>query len=175
MRQAWMTAAVGVLASVLGACGGAVREEGGAAAPAMAPLPPAPPTPRLSNRDILVCVVRDGDLQLVRVDYDTRTGDTLVNGRPFAEVYPDTVGYAGGAQWFVNNEPVVIDGRHYVRYGVPRVLGVQELTRVGEYQGVLVFVEKGADARADVKYVPVRPGCEFQPYDSHPNVGALRG
>ena len=174
MRQVWMTAAVGVLAVVLGACGGAVREEAGSAVPAMAPRPP---NPRLagSGRDILVCVVRDGELQLVRVDYDTRTGDTLVNGRPFAEVYPETVGYAGAAQWFVNNEPVVIDGRHYVKYGVPRLLGVQELTRVGEYRGVPVFVEKGADARADVKYVPVRRGCEFQPYDSHPNVGAVRG
>jgi hypothetical protein len=174
MRQVWMAAALGVLAAMLGACGGAAREEGGSATPAMAPPPPAP---RLagSERDILVCVVRDGDLQLVRVDYDTRTGDTLVNGRPFAEVYPDTVGYAGAAQWYVDNEPITINRRRHVKYGVPRVLGVHELTRVGEYRGVPLFVAAGADIRADIKYVPVRPGCEFQPYDGHANVGAVRG
>lgn len=174
MRQAWMTAAVGVLAAVLGACGGAIRQESGSAAPAMAPRPP---DPRLagSERDILVCVVRDGELQLVRVDYDTRTGDTLVGGRRFAEVYPDTVGYAGGAAWYVDNEVIDIDGRRHVRYGLPRVLGVHELTRVGEYRGVPVFVETGADARTGIKYVPVRPGCHFQIYDGHANVGAVRG
>lgn len=175
MRQVWVAAALGVLAAVLGACGGAIREESGTAAPAMAPLPPAPPTLRLSNRDILVCVVRDGELQLVRVDYDTRTGDTLVGGRPFAEVYPETVGYAGAAAWYVDDEPMTINGRRHVKYGVPRLLGVHELTPVGEYRGVPVFVEKGADARADIKYVPVRRGCEFQPYDGHANVGAVRG
>lgn len=175
MRQLQRAVFLVVLAAMLGACGGAAGEPGGSVAPATAPMPPAPRLAGSGSNELTVCVVQEGDLQLVRARYDTRTGDTLVDGRPFASVYPDTAGYAGAAEWYVDNEPLTFNGRRHVRYGLPRVLGTFELTRVGEYRGVPLFAEKGAEHTSDIKYVPVRPGCEFQPYDGHANVGAVRG
>jgi hypothetical protein len=53
-------------------------------------------------------------------------------------------------------------------------VGVNELARTGEYQGVPVFAEAGM-ARPDVVYVAVRPGCEFQPYQTEVKAGGVRG
>jgi hypothetical protein len=61
-----------------------------------------------------------------------------------------------------------------VRYGLPRVLGVNEVTRMGEFQGVPLFAEAG-QSRPEVVYVPVRPGCEFQPYQVETKTGSVRG
>jgi hypothetical protein len=174
--------ASGVLVAVLGACGGAGREPATSVAPAAAPPPPAEiaPTP---PSDIQVCVVQDGELRMVRAQYETRTTDTLVDGRPFAAVYPDTIGYAAAAEWYANDEYITLNGRRYVKYGLPRVILPHELlTRAGEYQGVPLFAEEGKvvaetehGQTSDIRYVPVRPGCEFQPYEHHANVGAVRG
>jgi hypothetical protein len=46
---------------------------------------------------------------------------------------------------------------------------------VTEYQGVPIFAEQGAMAPHNVLYVPVRPGCEMQPYQPRTAVGAVRG
>jgi hypothetical protein len=176
MRRVQMTTFLVAVAAMLGACGGAAGEPGGGSvAPATVSAPPAPRLAGSGSNELTVCVVQEGDLQLVRARYDTRTGDTVVDGRPFASVYPDTAGYAGAAEWYVNNEPLSLNGRRHVKYGLPRVLGTFELTRVGEYRGVPLFAEKGAETTSDITYVPVRPGCEFQPYDGHANVGAVRG
>jgi hypothetical protein len=143
--------------------------------PPAPPPPPAPPETRLSARDLQVCVLENGALRHVRVDYDTRTSDTTFNGRPFSEAYPETTGYAADASWFITNEPVPLNGRRYVKYGYPRVLGVTEITRVGEHQGVPVFAGAGATSATEVVYLPVRRGCEFQPYQINTKVGGVRG
>ncbi len=101
--------------------------------------------------------------------YVPATGDTMVvvNGSrtPFAMAYPATASvYAGNATWFINNDAVTLNSRQYVKFGVPRVISSGELTRVADYNGVSVFAETGATAPYDVVYVPIRPGCEFQPY-----------
>jgi hypothetical protein len=62
-----------------------------------------------------------------------------------------------------------------VKYGLPRVLGVNEVTRMGDYMGVPVFAETGATGATEVIYLPVRPGCEFQPYQLDVKVGGVRG
>jgi hypothetical protein len=148
--------------------------------PVMAPppvvLPPPvvapPPPPPVMTRDIQVCVVENGTLRNMTAQYNTQTGDTTMNGQRFS---PSMTGYAAGATWFINNEPVTMMGRRYVKYGLPRVLGVNEVTRVGEYMGVSVFAETGAMGTPEVLYVPVRPGCEFQPYQTEVKAGAVRG
>ncbi|HEY0026127.1 MAG TPA: hypothetical protein VGB24_24770 [Longimicrobium sp.] len=136
------------------------------------PAPVAPPPPMNPMRDVQVCVVENGMLRNVTVQYNTQTGDTTMNGQRFA---PPMTGYAAGASWFINNEAVMVMGRRYVKYGLPRVLGVNEVTRVGEYQGVSVFAETGATGTPEVLYVPVRSGCEFQPYQTEIKAGAVRG
>jgi hypothetical protein len=183
MRRVWMSRALAVLTAMLSACGGAGREPAVPVAPA-APPPPPVANPALTPRpDILVCVVQDGELRMVPVQYDTRTGDTLVDGRPFSTVYPDTLGYAAGAAWYASGEPMVLDRNRFVKYGLPRVILPHELlTRAGEYRGVPLFVEREKvvaetvhGQTSDIRYVPVRPGCEFQPYENHADVGAVRG
>jgi hypothetical protein len=174
MRHRRMVPILAIIAQA--ACGGAARQEGVVAAPAAAAAP-AHPILGIEDYlpDLLICVVQDGELRLVRGRYEPRRGDTLVDGRPFPEAYPDTAGYAGAAAWYVRDEPIIINGRRHVKYGVPRHLLPDELARAGEYRGVPVFVQAGAPPTSDIKYVPVRPGCEFQPYDGHANVGAVRG
>jgi len=137
------------------------------------PPPPAPPTVTTTN--IRVCVVQNGALTEVEAMYNTATGDTMTTtGQRFSEAYPAGAQYAGGATWYVNNEPVTFNGRRYVKYGLPRVLGTTEVGRAGEYQGVSVFSE-GGSMSADVIYIPVRPGCEFQPYQTEVKTGGVRG
>ena len=97
-------------------------------------------------------------------------GDTVVTvvmvageRRPFATAYPATMGYAATQDFFVQDRPVCFQNREYVRFGLSRIVTPADLNRVGEFQGVPVFAETGAPARPGVVYLPVRPGCEFQP------------
>ena len=62
-----------------------------------------------------------------------------------------------------------------MKYGLPRVLGVTEVSRVGDFMGVGVYAEAGATGTPDVIYIPVRPGCEFQPYQYEVKTGGVRG
>jgi hypothetical protein len=143
--------------------------------PPAPPIAPPPPPPAVTTRNITVCVVQGGALTNVQAVYNTANGDTTVNGQPFATTYPATSGYAAGMTWFINNEPITVMGRRYVKYGLPRVLGVNEVTRMGDYMGVTVFGEAGATGATEVIYLPVRPGCEFQPYQLDVKVGGVRG
>ncbi len=130
------------------------------------PPPPAPVGPTL--QDISVCVLQNGQLTTVTAQYNPATGDTT--GVPTV-----TDGYAANASWFINNEPITFNNRRYVKYGLPRVLGVTEVTSIGNFQGVPVFAEAGATGAPDVIYIPVRTGCEFQPYQAEIKAGAVRG
>ena len=140
-----------------------------------APMPVAPPADEM--RAVRVCVVEGGQLREVDVDYNVTRGDTMVAGRPFREAYPSTTGYAAGATWFINSDVVTLGEQRYVKFGLPRVVGVNELTRISEYQGVSVFAEPGAagGSTPDVIYVPVRTGCEVQPYQKEVKVRNVRG
>jgi opacity protein-like surface antigen len=138
------------------------------------PMPPPPPPPVIADSDIQVCVLQDGNLANVTAQYNTARGDTMVNGQPFATAFPTNAQYAANASWYINNEPLTFQNRRFVKYGLPRVLGVNEVTRVGEFGGVPVFAETG-QTRPEVVYVLVRPGCEFQPYQVETKTGSVRG
>jgi hypothetical protein len=142
--------------------------------PPPAVIPPPPPAMQVTPvREIRVCVVENGMLREMTASYNVQTGDTTVNGQPFSRM--PTAGYAAGAAWFIDNEAITVMDRRYVRYGLPRVLGVNEVSRTAEYQGVPVFAEAGAAGTPEVLYVPVRPGCEFQPYQLEVKAGGVRG
>lgn len=154
-------------------------------APMVVPLPPPPPLPMAPQpppaplaampATINVCVVENGMIRNVQAQYTQATGDTMVAGRPFAQAYPATgSSYAGGANWYIQGDAITLDGRRFVKFGLPRVLGVNDVARSGEYQGVPVFAEGGM-TRSDVVYVAIRPGCEFQPYQTEVKSGAVRG
>ena len=131
-------------------------------------MPPRASEPAPDHYPIRVCVLKDGELAEVEVTYRAETGDTLVGGRLFREVHPTTSPpYAGKADWYLRYEPVTFRGRTLTHYGLPRVLGTNEVERVGEFRGVPVFVERGtANDPITVLFLPVRTGCEFQPYQN---------
>jgi hypothetical protein len=168
----------GVALAVVAACGTA-RE---AAAPPAVPPPVLPPPPSAEPpfviadpAEILVCVLRDGALEHVRVEYDRVTGDTTYQGRPLREAFPITREYATRAEWYHQNEPIVTHPQRYVKYGIARVLGIQEIRRVGEHRGVPLFAEVGDDDLPDILYIPVRTGCVFQSYQLEPRAYGVRG
>lgn len=131
----------------------------------IAPPPPAPPAPP-AMRDVRVCVVQRGELTEVAAVVNPATGDTMVNNRRFSEIYPAAAPvYASSAPWYIGNDSITVAGEEYVRFGVARVITPpSQLMRAGEFQGTPVFGQAGEEAPQRVLYVPLRPGCEFQPY-----------
>jgi len=119
-------------------------------------------------------VLQDGQLRSVMVQVDPASGDTTYNGTRLDQAFPRT-GYAAGEAWFAGTSPVTLDGRRYVRYGLPRILRADQVSSAGAVNGVSVFAEPGAGARPEVIYVPTRPGCEFQPYQAETKAGSVRG
>lgn len=138
------------------------------AVPPPMPPPMAPPAPpaQPAMRELSVCVVQGTRLTEVRAMMNPATGDTMIDNRPFAAAHPaSSPTYASGATWYVNDDVVTLGGQEYVRFGVARVVTPpSQLTSVGEFQGTPLFAQTGAAAPQDVLYVPLRPGCEFQPY-----------
>ncbi|HEX8394195.1 MAG TPA: hypothetical protein VF665_17765 [Longimicrobium sp.] len=98
-----------------------------------------------------------------------------MNGQLFDGGYPSAAEYADGTAWFINNEVVPVLGRRFVKYGMPRILGINDVVPAATYQGVRVFVEAGPTGAPEVVYLPVRSGCEFQPYQLVEYGSAVRG
>lgn len=162
--------AIPLLAILCAACGPRAVPE--PPAPVPAPPPPLPPVLHMDHnpplvlvvRGLRVCVIRDGELAEVSADYSIISGDTLYQGLPLSHTFPLTGEYAGVAGWYVHNEPITFHGVRWIRYGVPRQLRIDELTRVGEYDDVGVYLEAGQTVPADYIYLPARPGCVFETY-----------
>jgi hypothetical protein len=115
------------------------------------------------------CAIEKGVLKTVEADYNPATGDRsiVVNGvrKNFYDVYPKKgPDYAEGQPWFYNSDTVKFTNGLYIKYGLPRVLGVNEIAKAGIYKGVGVYFEAGLTGTPEVIYIPVRQGCEFQPY-----------
>ncbi len=182
MDRTWIAAGVAAVLASAGtaACRPAVEPSPAAApAPAPAPAPAAgtPPGMTISDpHDLRACVVQNGRMAVVGWEYNPATGDSTVNGRPLREVYPVTAEYAAVARWYAMNEPITFAGRRYIKYGMPRQLGSEEVVPVGSYQGVPVFAEPGdAVQPREVIFLPTMPGCHFQPYELGETGGAVRG
>ena len=141
--------------------------------PPVAVVDPAPTPAAPAAEQIQVCVLQDGALASVTVTRDPATGDTTVNGVPFAQAFPDTAAaLAENAAWYTAGEPITFQGRRFVKFGGERVLDVSDVARVGEFRGVPLFAPPAA--RTDVIYIPVRHGCEFQPYAVEVKTGRIR-
>lgn len=61
-----------------------------------------------------------------------------------------------------------------MKYGLPRFLGTTDVTAAGSVGPVTVFAESPDRPVLEVIYIPVQPGCEFQPYDMRSS-GSDRG
>lgn len=131
--------------------------------------------PGLSQNVVKIqeCVIEKGVLKKIDVDYNMATGDRTitVNGavKKFYDLYPvDGPEYASKATWFINSENIIYNGATFLKYGLPRVLTPQEINKTGTYKGLGVYTEYGLTEQevkeTEVIYIPVRGGCEFQPY-----------
>ena len=66
--------------------------------------------------------------------------------------------------WYINNEPIELDGRKYVKYGLPRVLSRGDVGMLRSYKGAVLYYDI-AGKQNEVLYVLTDlAGCEFQPY-----------
>lgn len=100
------------------------------------------------------------------------TGDTLVNGRRFSDVYPSPAPpYAGRMAWY--NDPsgdfIQLDKAYFVRFGPARILPAlcaapSTVVRVGDLQGVPIFAERAIASSPEVLFLPVQAGGSFQGY-----------
>lgn len=155
-----------VLGSALLYAGCGTRQTPPAAVPESSD-PPADPrlaVPERPERIIRVCFMDDGRLREVQVTYNSLTGETTYEGRPFTEISRDTATYAAEKLWYINNEPVTWETRRFIKYGMPRPLAAAELRPIGRYDGVALFTEAAHPGAPEIVFVPTRPGCEFQSY-----------
>lgn len=71
--------------------------------------------------------------------------------------------FAPSRAWFRNTEPILFGSTRFLMYGLPRELAPDELTRIGELQGVPIYAEAGASGTHEVIYVAIGSGA-YQPY-----------
>ncbi|NJC41431.1 hypothetical protein GGQ87_001689 [Brevundimonas alba] len=135
---------------------------GGSSSPAPAPVQSS----RFANQASTgACIYQRGSraLRSMRGKTDGTDSVVIMEGR---EVALADIGatQAVGLPWFRDNQPVRINGRTYMKYGLPRVLSFQEVEFFAEHDGVGFAAETGV-ANPEVLYAVVRSvGCEFQPY-----------
>ena len=121
-------------------------------------------------------MLRGGEIANVEVSIDPQRGDTLLDGRAFAEAHPvEFPPYAAATPWYINHRPVEYHGRILVKHSLPLVFAPHQLQPAGEFQGMPLFAEAGVSGIPDVVFVFVRPGCVFQAYQVDYSVGAVRG
>ncbi|HEX8829777.1 MAG TPA: hypothetical protein VF705_01340, partial [Longimicrobium sp.] len=84
--------------------------------------------------------------------------------RPAAAEFPPAEPYAARTGWYARHEPVALRGRYFLKYGLPRFLGADEVTRIGSVNGVGVYAEAGMAEEPGYVYIVVGPGGSFQPY-----------
>lgn len=154
-------------------------------------LPPPPPDTVVVTEEVEPPLPEGTPTQLCLATgeavtvYISPQGDTLVGPRR-VDIRNLGAGvalageYAQGRDWYVQDEPVVleqmVDERtvelEYVRVGGEISLDCPNIRRVGEFRGVPVFADVNATAPYETLYVPVRPGV-WQAYET--DLAAVRG
>lgn len=112
---------------------------------------------RIGNREqraLIEAVQRDPEAQCRRNPYQSTSAQ-----RPR---------YASGEAWFTRDSSITVQGRIYRKYGLPRILGQNEISPFATYRGVTVFQEAGLEGMPEILYVPVHASCELQPYTNQP-------
>ncbi|CAN5780564.1 hypothetical protein BH23GEM6_BH23GEM6_00290 [soil metagenome] len=121
--------------------------------------------------DTTLCVVdrtAPAGLRNIAARIDDRGVILVRDGRntlSLEQAHPVSImaGYAGEERWVTGPTPVTHAGRRYIRTGGDRLVPINLLTRVGNYQGVPLFASPD-ERTAEAVYVPLRPGCVFQAY-----------
>lgn len=90
------------------------------------------------------------------------------HNRRAAEPQPTRPRYAANEAWFTADSSITVQGRAYRKLGLPRVVGLYEISPYATYRGVTVSREAGLDGTPEVIYVPVHASCQVQPYEIQP-------
>lgn len=121
--------------------------------------------------EVTVCVVdRASDTGLREISarraHDGSTvllvGDRVV---PLDSVHAPGVvaGYATGEPWF-DSDSISFRNATFVKVQRERRIAIEQLTRVGDLEGIPVFAGTSDESPFDAVYLPTRPGCVFQAY-----------
>jgi hypothetical protein len=92
---------------------------------------------------------------------------SLAGAAPAAACVPaPAAGHAGASalSWYINADAIKLGGKNYTKYGLPRVLGADDVELLAPYKGGFVYVEKGSKEREIIYLLTRFDGCEFQPY-----------
>ena len=137
--------------------------------PEVVQLPPPPPDTVRITREVerplpegtpaMVCLATGQNVQV----HVTAQGDTLVGpGRASIRTLRPGVDFAGtygeGRGWFTGDEDITFEERAYSKSGSEVRMDCAQIMRVGEHQGVPLFVMRDAERPYPTIYVPVRPG-----------------
>ena len=116
-----------------------------------------------------VCVVdrsaRRG-LRTVEAQREVGSGELFLSEggkRRRLEVSADR-GYALSEPWFREDREIRQYGRRYSKHGPRRVVPASALTLGADHEGIPVFLDRNDIERPSALYIPVEPGCIFQPY-----------
>jgi opacity protein-like surface antigen len=67
--------------------------------------------------------------------------------------------------WYTGDATINVDGRDWVRFGGTESIAMDDLTRIGEYQGVPVYAQSDARRPYNRVYLPLcEPANTYQPY-----------
>jgi hypothetical protein len=125
----------------------------------------APPLP--TGQAASICLATGETIQVLV----TAQGDTLVGPARTSIRVLRTAGvvfageYAQGRPWFEQDQPITFENQPYQKSGGEVRLNCPDIMRVGEYQGVPLFVMRNATQPYTQLYVPVRPGV-WQMYEN---------
>lgn len=120
-----------------------------------------------------LCVLRGWEIESIDVGFGFN-GDTIHQGRPYREALGNQLGYASERSWYATDAAIPFRGRMWKKVWRPLVLGRGQIERADSYDGVPIFVARG-DTAVAAMYVPVSPGCVFQPYFPSEAPGGARG
>jgi hypothetical protein len=110
---------------------------------------------------VTTCVASGSQL----TPFQMAAGDTAAFQDSLRRAHPaPSPGYAAEQPWFSGKGWIPFHQQPWSKASVPRFLDLRLLRRVGEHEGVGVYAEHRAWWRVHAVYLPVRAGCEFQPY-----------
>jgi hypothetical protein len=131
---------------------------------APAPPPAQPQLPTGTPTDL--CLATGEVVQvLITAQSDTLVGPSRVSIRTLRPGVVFAGTYAEGRDWFVADRPITFEQREYRKAGSEVRLECPNITRVGDFMGVPLFVTRDATRPFQTLYVPVRPGF-WQAYQS---------
>jgi hypothetical protein len=127
--------------------------------------------PASKMRTTKTTLVVGGKWVMSSYDYDSNTGEYyfVVKGKPvlFDDYFKKNKDYINNTIW-VDMLTITYKGKEYSRYGLPRILGFDDVKPVGTYKGILVMAEPGTKAATpEVIYIPHSASmgsASFQPY-----------